>query len=290
MRASSGRAIAPSTTASMQRRSAPSSARRRSPASRLIRAEMSSGSAPIARPPARRSAREHEARIASIVWKQSRVGLGMRRTAGADEGLSKDVVQRHAGPVDRDRAEQGAKRERTTVALRWRLVQGAGEQLGAAKRRIAGDRVGQGACRGTRPRVPGRSSRWRRSCSSGALGHGVGVTTTKDGRMKPAIRLRPAGRWKPVIGAPTSIGIAATSHPLPRPPSPSRSPPAAECDQTTGADVVDDDHGGLVDWKASYQVDAPRGVAYLGDVGEGPLGGEQLEGVHPVGLASALAQ
>ena len=99
--------------------------------------------------------------------KQSRVGLGMRRTAGADEGLSKDVVQRRAGPVDRDRAEQGAERERT-VALRWRLVEGAGEQLGAAKRRIAGEGVG-GACRGDSAPCARAFIAVARSCGSGAL-------------------------------------------------------------------------------------------------------------------------
>ena len=98
----------------------------------------------------------------------------MRRTAGTDEGLSKDVVQRHAGPVDRDRAEQGAERERTTVALRWRLVQGAGEQLGAAKRRIAGEGVGEGRVEGLGPVCQG-VHRGGAELRLGGTGHGVGV-------------------------------------------------------------------------------------------------------------------
>ena len=87
-----------------------------------------------------------------------------------------------------------------------------------------------------------------------------------------------------MIGAPESVvGIAATSAPRYRRHRLRRvdHPPAAEGDQTVGADVVDDRGGRLVDLLGRDQVDALGGLAELGGVGEGPLGGEQLEPSQP---------
>ncbi len=58
----------------------------------------------------------------------------MRGPEDPNRGLAEDVMEREPGPVDRDRAEQRAERERGAVALRRRLVERAGDQLGAAKR------------------------------------------------------------------------------------------------------------------------------------------------------------
>ncbi len=74
--------------------------------------------------------------------------LGVGAAADADQGLADDVVEEEGAGVDRVAAEDRAEARAARSRSRGVFVEGGGDQLGAAQRGHARDRVGEGGVEG----------------------------------------------------------------------------------------------------------------------------------------------
>ena len=217
-KASSGRARIASRARSSLARSAPAAPRPGgSPPSSRMRGSIAGGVGADRRREGRellRGAGDHEGHRPR---EDRRVGLGVGAAADADQGLADHVMEGEHPRVDRVAAEDRAEGQRGAVALGAILVEGGGDQLGAAQRGHPRDRVGERRVEGVGP-VGKRVHRARpqRPLRAGWSSRRGRRSPGRGGPGAPTRSSAPAGRrWMPVISAPDIVvGIAATRAPV----------------------------------------------------------------------------